>query len=207
MAEEQTNTQNEQVQEQAPATEATQEAAPAAEETKTEEVKEQASAENTEEPKAEGESTDVVVKDGSKVTLHYTGTLDDGTVFDSSKDREPLTFTVGAQQVIKGFESGSMGLKVGDVKDVKCSPEEAYGERREDMVQEVPRQMFGAAEEQLKAQGQEMQIGMVFGMQSPEGHVMHAKVIEVSDEKVKIDLNHDLAGKTLNFNIEIVKIE
>jgi len=147
------------------------------------------------------------IKLGSKVTLNYRGSLDDGSIFDTSEGREPLSFEFGAGQIIPGLEKGILGLKVGDEKEVVCEPEEAYGVKNPQMVQKVPREMFKQAEEQLKAKGKELERNIVFGMMSPDGRVMHARVEAFDDKELTLDLNHVLAGQRLHFKVKILKIE
>ncbi|MFA6088554.1 MAG: peptidylprolyl isomerase [Candidatus Woesearchaeota archaeon] len=147
------------------------------------------------------------IKQGSKVTLNYRGTLDDGSIFDTSEGREPLSFEFGAGQIIPGLEKGILGLKVSDEKDVTCEPEEAYGVKNPQLVQKVPREMFKQAEEQLKAKGKILERNIVFGMMSPDGKVMHARVEDFNDKELTLDLNHVLAGQRLHFKVEILKVE
>ena len=133
-----------------------------------------------------------VAKNGDKVAIHYTGTLDDGTEFDSSKGREPLTFTLGTRAVIAGFERAVTGLEVGKSRKVHIEPKDAYGERREDLVVSIP-----AAEAPAG-----LQVGQVVPLQNGA----RAKVVAVTLQTVTIDANHELAGKALNFDIQLVSI-
>ena len=137
-------------------------------------------------------------KSGDTVSIHYTGTLDDGTEFDSSAGREPLEFTLGSGQVIAGFDAAVTGMTVGDKKSVRMEADEAYGERREELVQEVPR---SALPDEIKPEE-----GMALQSQSPEGHIMNLIVTGVSDDSITVDANHPLAGQALSFDIELVKI-
>jgi peptidylprolyl isomerase len=134
---------------------------------------------------------------GSKVSVHYTGTLDDGTVFDSSQDREPLEFTVGQGQVIAGFDNAVEGMKVGDTNKVTIPVEEAYGPRNEEMVLTV-------GKDQLP-QDMEPEVGMVL-QANVNNQIAHLEVIEVQEEAVVLDGNHPMAGKQLNFEITLVSI-
>jgi peptidylprolyl isomerase len=120
-------------------------------------------------------------KSGDTVKIHYTGTLDDGTEFDSSAGREPLEFEVGGGQVIPGFDNAVEGMAVGDKKSVKIEAGDAYGERHEQLVQQVPR---SALPDDLTPEE-----GMALQSQAPDGQV-----------------NHPLAGKALSFDIELVSI-
>jgi FKBP-type peptidyl-prolyl cis-trans isomerase 2 len=141
-----------------------------------------------------------VVKKGDKVALDYTGTLKDGTEFDSSKNHDaPLSFTVGSGQVIKGFDEAVMGMKVGEEKKFTLSPAEAYGEPDPKRFQQVPRKNLPA--------DQEPKVGMMLVVGSPEGRKMRATISEVTDETVTLNLNHPLAGKELTFAIKLTKIE
>jgi peptidylprolyl isomerase len=137
-------------------------------------------------------------KSGDTVRIHYTGTLADGTEFDSSAGREPLEFALGGGQVIAGFDSAVDGMAVGENKSVTIEPEQAYGERHEQLVQEVPR---GALPDEIKPA-----VGMQLQGSSPEGQVMNLVVTEVADESITVDGNHPLAGQALTFAIELVEI-
>jgi peptidylprolyl isomerase len=137
-------------------------------------------------------------KSGDTVRIHYTGTLDDGTEFDSSAGRDPLEFAVGSGQVIAGFDKAVDGMEVGEKKSVTISPAEAYGERHEQLVQEVPK---SALPDEISPQ-----VGMQLQSQSPEGNVMNLVVTDVSNESITVDANHPLAGQALTFAIELVEI-
>lgn len=138
------------------------------------------------------------VQKGSVVKLHYKGTLEDGSVFDTSEGREPLEFTAGAGQVIPGFDKAVMDMEIGEKKTFTIPAEEAYGEYSEEKVFELPRQSFPPNIDE--ALGQTVQLG------DQSGNVFLAKILEVTDETVKMDTNHPLAGKDLTFEIEIVEI-
>ena len=140
----------------------------------------------------------MAIKEGSKVTLHYTGTLDDGSVFDSSEGRDPLTFTVGQHEVIRGFEEGVEGLNAGEEKTIDITPEHGYGPKHEQMVQKVPKELF---KDFSPEKGQQI------GLMSKEGQQMMATVIDADDKMVTLDLNHPLAGKNLHFQVKIVAVE
>ena len=137
-------------------------------------------------------------KSGDTVRIHYTGTLDDGTQFDSSAGRDPLEFALGAGQVIPGFDNAVDGMAVGESKTVTIPAEEAYGERHEQLVQQVSRD---ALPEEI-----EPAVGMQLQSQSPEGQVMMLVVTEVEEESITVDANHPLAGQALTFAIELVEI-
>ena len=133
---------------------------------------------------------------GTKVKIHYTGTLNDGKIFDSSEGREPLEFTIGENRVIKGFEDGIKGMKLNDEKTIKIKAKDTYGERDERMVVSVPRDKFPP----------EVQAGGTLLLKGPNGERLPAVVKEVKDDAVIIDMNHPLAGKELNFKIKVVGI-
>ncbi len=138
-------------------------------------------------------------KKGDIVTVEYTGTLDDGTVFDSSeKHGQPLEFEVGSGKVIKGFEEAVVGMKKGDEKEINLKPADAYGEIRPDLSKKLPRDKL--------PQDQELKPGMILVMGLPTGQKIPATIKEVSDKEVTIDLNHPLAGKNLTFKIKLVEI-
>lgn len=135
---------------------------------------------------------------GSTVKVHYTGTLDDGNVFDSSREREPLEFTIGNGQLIRGFEDAVTGMTVGDVKTVKISASEAYGERRNELVITISKQQF--PEHISPAEGLQL------SLKSPDGSILNAIITMVAEDSVTLDANHPLAGQDLNFNIELMEI-
>lgn len=137
-------------------------------------------------------------KAGDTVRIHYTGTLDNGTRFDSSEGREPLEFNLGGGQVIPGFDAAVDGMAVGESKTVTIPAAEAYGERHEQLVQQVPREMLPDTIEPA--------VGMQLQSQSPEGQVMNLMVTEVTDAAITVDANHPLAGQALTFSIELVEI-
>ncbi|MGH1368353.1 MAG: FKBP-type peptidyl-prolyl cis-trans isomerase [Maritimibacter sp.] len=138
------------------------------------------------------------VKAGDTVQIHYTGTLNDGTVFDSSEGRDPLQFTVGSGQIIPGLDKAIPGMVVGDKKDVPIVPAEAYGEHDPRGVIEVPRAEIPAEIP--------LEVGVQLEMRNPDGQAMPVTVTNVSEEQVTLDANHRLAGKDLNFAIELVSI-
>jgi len=139
------------------------------------------------------------VKEGDTIIVEYTGSLEDGTVFDSSdKHEEPLKFKVGEGSIIKGFDRAVVGMKLGEEKEVKISPEDAYGSHNPDLVQDLARNVF--------PEGQEIKPGMVFMTSLPDGRQVPVRVTKVSETHVTVDLNSPLAGKTLVFKIKIVDI-
>jgi peptidylprolyl isomerase len=137
-------------------------------------------------------------KSGDTVRIHYTGTLDDGTEFDSSSGRDPLEFALGGGQVIPGFDKAVDGMAIGENKTVTIPPGEAYGERHEQLVQEVPK---NALPEEI-----DPAVGMHLQSRSPEGQVMNLVVTEVAEASITVDGNHPLAGQALTFDIELVEI-
>ena len=138
------------------------------------------------------------VKKGDKVKVEYTGKLEDGSVFDSSEGKAPLTFEVGAQQVIPGFEKAVEGMKKDEEKEFTLKSEGAYGPVRPEMVQEVPRDKLPEQPEPA--------VGMMLMMQAPTGQQIPAKITKIEDGKVTIDVNHPLAGKDLVFKVKVVGV-
>lgn len=138
------------------------------------------------------------VKPGDTVRIHYTGTLQDGTEFDSSREREPLAFTVGAGEVIPGFDAAVTGMTVGDRKTVTIPAAEAYGPHRPELVVEVPRAQVPP--QIVPRVGQRLQLGR--GDQA-----LMVVVREVSDETLILDGNHPLAGADLTFALELVGVQ
>jgi peptidylprolyl isomerase len=137
-------------------------------------------------------------KSGDTVQIHYTGTLDDGTQFDSSQGREPLEFEVGSGQVIAGFDKAVEGMAVGDSKSVRIEADEAYGQRHEQLVQEVERSLL--------PDNVNPETGMALQSSSPDGRVTQFVITAVSEETITVDANHPLAGQALSFDIELVAI-
>lgn len=130
--------------------------------------------------------------------MHYTGKLPDGNVFDSSVNREPLEFTIGSGNMIPGFEQAVEGMNVGDKKTAEIPSEQAYGEKREDMVISVPRENVPG--------DIQPEVGQQLAVQQQEGQQVPVTVTEVTEEKVVLDANHPLAGKDLVFEIELVEV-
>jgi peptidylprolyl isomerase len=137
-------------------------------------------------------------QNGDTVRVHYTGRLEDGTEFDSSVGKDPLEFQVGQGQLIAGFEQAVVGLAPGETCSITLQPAEGYGESDPSMIQDVPRQMM--------PQGVEMHVGMVLQGKTPDGRVDQFVVLAFDDDAVRLDGNHPLAGKVLNFDIELVEI-
>lgn len=137
-------------------------------------------------------------KQGDKVQVHYTGTLKDGTQFDSSAGGEPLEFTLGAGQLIPGFESAVAEMSVGESRTVTIVAAEAYGPRYDELQQQVPR---SAIPDSI-----ELSEGLALQGQAPDGHPMRYTVVEFSEETVTLDGNHPLAGHDLIFELELVAV-
>lgn len=141
----------------------------------------------------------MTVKTGDKVKIEYTGTLDDGTVFDSSSEHgNLLEFEVGRGQVIKGFDDAILGMNGGEEKQFSISPADAYGEHDPTLVQKVPREIF--------PQDAELVPGLLFEAGLPTGEKVPAMITEVAGGIISVDLNHPLAGKRLNFKIKLSTI-
>lgn len=134
---------------------------------------------------------------GETVRVHYTGTLPDGSEFDTSIGRDPIAFTIGEQEVIPGFETAVAELEVGGSVTVDIPCAEAYGERNEDAVQVAPREAFGESVPEA---------GWMVQLQSPAGEEVTAVVAEVGDETITLDFNHPLAGQDLKFELTLVEI-
>lgn len=140
------------------------------------------------------------VKENDTVKVHYTGKLADGQVFDSSVERgEPIEFTMGQGQLIPGFEKGLIDMKVNEKKTVNIAKEEAYGEPREELIQEVQKSQLP---EEIKPE-----VGMGLVSKSPDGQEMNLVVKDVKEDTIVVDGNHPLAGKDLVFDLEVVEIK
>jgi peptidylprolyl isomerase len=137
-------------------------------------------------------------KTGDVVRVHYTGRLTDGTLFDSSEGREPLEFTIGAGQMIKGFDTGVLGMEVGEKKTLQIAPTEAYGERDEEAIIEFPSANI--------PEDMQLEPGMQLTLRNQFGQPIPVIVLEVKEEIVVMDANHMLAGKDLVFDVEMVEI-
>jgi peptidylprolyl isomerase len=137
-----------------------------------------------------------MVESGKTVKVHYKGTLSDGTCFDSSEDREPLEFIVGSGQVIPGFDAAIQQMDVGETRTIAIPSDQAYGERREDLVATIGK---GNMEEGLQPE-----VGQILQINTPQGP-LPVRVMEVNDEGLVIDGNHPLAGKDLTFELTVVE--
>jgi len=135
------------------------------------------------------------IKTGDTISVDYTGKFENGEVFDSSRDRTPLKFTVGSGQLIPGFDAAVIGMQPGEKKTVTIAPEEGYGARDSERVVSMPRK--GVPE------GMQVEVGLAVQLADQQGNPVPAVIQELTDEAVILDLNHPLAGKTLTFDIEI----
>ena len=139
------------------------------------------------------------VKIGDTVKVHYTGKFTSGEIFDTSEGNDPLAFTVGAGQVIPGFDQALFGMQTGEAKEVVIPPGQAYGEREEGLVQTLQRDQFRLGD-------YEPEIGMAIEMRTPEGHGIPLVITALTESTVTLDANHPLAGETLHFSLRLVEI-
>ncbi len=139
------------------------------------------------------------VENGDTVRIHYSGTLDDGTKFDTSEGRDPLSFEVGSGQIISGLDKALPGMTVGETKTVNVPCDDAYGQPVPDMRQSVPREGI--------PDGLPLDVGTQLQMQTPEGQMVPVTIVEVTEEQITLDANHPLAGQDLTFEIELVGID
>lgn len=138
--------------------------------------------------------------EGKKVSVHYVGTLDDGSKFDSSRDRgTPLDFTCMAGQMIPGFDAAVRDMEVGQTVNIRIEPKDAYGERDDNAMMAVPREMLRGGGEPI--------VGAPVTLMSPQGQPFPAVIASFDDEKIVLDMNHPMAGKALNFEIELLSAE
>jgi FKBP-type peptidyl-prolyl cis-trans isomerase SlpA len=140
-----------------------------------------------------------LVKENDTVKVHYTGKLADGQVFDSSEGKDPIEFTLGQGQLIPGFEKGLIDMKLNEKKTINIPKDEAYGDSREDLVQEVQKSELP---EEIKPE-----VGMGLVSKSQDGREMNLVIAEVKEESIVVDGNHPLAGKDLIFDLEVVEIK
>lgn len=139
-----------------------------------------------------------IVENGNYISVEYTGTLANGEVFDSSEGRHPLEVCMGSGQLIKGFEDQLMGMALNEKKVFTLTPEEAYGPRNAELMHSVPRSEV--------PEDMNVELGMVIGLQTPDGHHVPARIVQLDDSQMTMDLNHPLAGESLTFAIEVVGI-
>ena len=140
----------------------------------------------------------MIVENGSTVSFHYTGTLEDGTEFDSSRDRDPMTSQVGTGGLIAGFESALIGMSEGEKKTFTIEAKDAYGEKVTEAIQEYDRSLF--------PEGFNPEIGMSVQGENERGQMKIARIVESSENSVTLDFNHPLAGEDLSFDIEVVSV-
>ena len=133
-----------------------------------------------------------------RVRVHYTGTLEDGTIFDSSREKEPLVVPLGQDRVIRGFEEALSGMVPGDRKRVKIAPGMAYGSYREELVTEVEKEKF--------PEGLQLRVGQHLRLKGPGGVVTQVQVAALTEHRATLDANHPLAGKTLIFDLEVLEV-
>ena len=138
------------------------------------------------------------IKKGDTVRAHYTGTLDDGTVFDSSRERDPLEFVLGKGMLIPGFEAAVEGREVGETVTVTIAPEDAYGEYSAELVATLGRDMFEGVDE--------LEVGMQFHASGPDGGMQIVTIRDLDGDDVTVDGNHPLAGQRLTFQVKVVKV-
>ena len=140
----------------------------------------------------------MAIKKGDKIKVEYEGKLESGEVFDSTeKHGKPLEFEVGSGQLIKGFDEAVIGMKKGEEKEVTLEPKDAYGDPNPQLIKTVPRDKIGIE--------QELKPGQILGVALPNGAQFPAKIMEVNEKEVKLDMNHPLAGKKLIFKVKIVE--
>lgn len=140
----------------------------------------------------------MAIGNDSKVTFHYTVTIEDGTVVDSTKEDEPLTVQLGEKQLLPDLEEGLVGLDKGDKKSILLEPEQAFGELQDDAVTDIPRQNINLDEN--------IQEGMYIDLTDENEQNFRGLVKELNDDNVKIDFNHPLAGRNLTFNVEVIDV-
>ena len=138
-----------------------------------------------------------VIENGTTAVVHYTGSFRDGEVFDSSEGKDPLAYQVRKQLVIPGFEQEMMGAEVGEKREFTLTPDLAYGERSDDAIQQVPRDQFPSE--------MPLEIGVMMAAQTPQGPLPFT-ITEIADDVVTVDFNHQMAGKTLQFSVEVVDV-
>ena len=137
-------------------------------------------------------------QNGDTVKVHYTGKLEDGTVFDSSENREPLEFTIGSHQVINGFEEAVEGMETGEKKEIKVEADNAYGQHQQELIVSVGKEQFPP--------DVTPEVGKSVNVQDNQGSQYTMRITDTDEKSVTLDANHPLAGKTLNFDIELVEI-
>lgn len=140
----------------------------------------------------------MAIKKGDRIKVEYTGSLEDGSIFDSNKGKGPLEFEVGSGQIIKGFDGAVIGMNNGEEKVIKLQPKDAYGEVNLKLIRKVSKEQINV--------GREVKKGMILGMRLPNGQELPVRITDVDDKDVTVDMNHILAGKVLNFKIKVLEI-
>ena len=138
-------------------------------------------------------------KSGDTVSVHYTGTLENGSVFDSSEGQDPIEFTIGEHQVIEGFEDAIVGMAPGDKKRESIAAEKAYGDHEDNLVFTVPRSSMQA--------GVDVQVGDMVRVTLPDGQTAPMQIVSSDEDSLTLDATHPLAGQTLTFELELVAIK
>ncbi len=137
------------------------------------------------------------IEQDTVASVHYTGSFLDGEIFDSSEGKDPLTFLVGHGSMISGFEQEMLGAKVGELREFTLTPDRAYGQRNEDAIQKIERSNF--------PEGMDIEVGMVVGAHSDQGPIQFT-IKDIDGNAVVADFNHQMAGKTLRFEVEVVAV-
>ena len=137
------------------------------------------------------------IKQDTVASVHYTGSFLDGEIFDSSEGKDPLNFLVGYGNMISGFEQEMLGAKVGELREFTLTPDRAYGQRNEDAIQKIERSNF--------PEGMDIEVGMVVGAHSDQGPIQFT-IMDIDGDLVVADFNHQMAGKTLRFEVEVVVV-
>lgn len=148
---------------------------------------------------ADKNTADKKPKDGDIAVVHYTGTFDDGVKFDSSEGNEPIEVEIGSGKVISGFEAGIREMSIGEEKNIKIKPIDAYGERDPKKIQAVPKNRLPKEHEPKP--------GMMLSLRAPDGKMFLAKIDHADEDKAYLDFNHPLAGKNLNFKLKLMEIK
>lgn len=138
------------------------------------------------------------VKEGDTVKVHYTGKLEDGEIFDTSQDGDPLEFEIGGGKVIPGFEQSVVGMIEGESKTVEIPSDEAYGPHHQELVLDIEMDQF--------PKDLDPEVGQQFKMRQPDGRAIIVAVTEITEDSVTLDANHPLAGKDLTFDIQLIEI-
>jgi peptidylprolyl isomerase len=131
--------------------------------------------------------------------VNYTGSLDDETIIDSSEGKDPLQFTIGEGQLLHAFEQGVIGLAEGDSKNIQLTAQEGYGLKQDKLIGKLPLE--------ARPEGLAPEVGMKLQMKTPEDQLIALKIVEMSDNDITADANHELAGEDLNFEIKLIEIE